>query len=110
VRGSSGRPDPGCIIRSIVASPARVPGGLGRGDARFSGRTDNPGRAGPGTAAAFRGLGFTSLYAHNEGGIIHEGTEAADLGQSVRGYGVERTASRVEDLLSERGGGGGVRT
>ena len=83
---------------------------LRRHDTESSGRTDNRGRAGPQTAAVFRELGFTSLYEPNEGGIIHEWPEAADRGQSVRGYSVERTASRVEDLPSERSGGGGVRT
>ena len=55
---SSGRPIPGCIIRSNirsnVASPARVPGGLGRGDAPF-----------------FE-VALTSLSEPSEKGTIHE--------------------------------------
>ncbi len=71
-----------------------------------SGRPDNPGRAGP---PFFKPV-LINLSEPNEGGTIHERTEAADRVRGVRGHSVERTASQVEDLLSEHAGGGGVRT
>lgn len=65
------------IIPSETPSPARGRGVLGRGHARFSVRLDNRGRAGPETAAVFRGrslIGFNQAREtdNERGGTIHE--------------------------------------
>ena len=61
MRARPGARTTGCIIRGNGSSPARSPGGLGRGDARFSVRTDNLGRASPETASVFRRVSLISL-------------------------------------------------
>ena len=45
---------------------------MGRGDARFSARPDDRGRAGPRTAAGSRGVSLTNHSGHDEGKAIHE--------------------------------------